>query len=189
MPAKPGGQPPTRRILETDDAIVLLLGAPGATARAAGRLEGVTRLEKLLFLLENETPAKDWLKESADFVAHNFGPFSAKAYQEIDTLVAAGLVADSASPSDTAEDSWEAQNIIGEDVVDPYATRNFTLTERGRRYYAQLLKELPEEAEEVISDLKRRFGGVPLRRLVRYVYERHPDYTGKSLIRDDILGQ
>jgi hypothetical protein len=176
------------RALETDDAIVLLLGAPGRTDRTRGRVEGITRLEKLLFLLEKETPAARWLKEPGDFVAHNFGPFSAKAYREIETLVAAGLVRDSEQITDNAEDSWELRNIIGTQPPDPYSTRNFELTDRGRRYYSKLLTLLPKEAEREVADLKRRFGTAPLRQLVRYVYERYPEFTEKSVIRDEVLG-
>jgi uncharacterized protein len=178
----------THSVLDTDDAIVLLLGAGGATDRDRGRIEGITRLEKLLFLLEKETEARDWLREDAEFAANNFGPFSAKAYQEIETLVAAGLVHDTATLSDSAEDTWETEYIIGEDPSEPYATRNLELTEKGARYYQALLQELPAEADEIVTKLKRRFGSMPLRRLVRYVYQRHPEYTGKSVIRKQILG-
>lgn len=175
-------------VLETDDAIVLLLGAPGATERDQGRIDGITRLEKLLFLLEKETEATDWLKETADFAPDNFGPFSAKAYQEIESLTSYGLVSDSATLSESAEDTWEAEHIIGENDGEPYATRNLELTEKGQRYYRALLTQLPPEAEPIVSELKRRFGSIPLRKLIRYVYQRHPDFTGKSIIREDILG-
>jgi len=176
------------RVLETDDAIVLLLGAPGTTERDRGRVDGITRLEKLLFLLENETEAANWIKDKADFRSDNFGPFSAKAYQEIETLTTYGLVNDSATLSESAEDTWETENIIGEDTPEPYATRNLELTEKGQRYYAALLRELPRDAEDVVSKLKRRFGSIPLRRLIRYVYQRHPEFTDRSIIRDEILG-
>lgn len=175
-------------VLEIDDAIVLLLGAPGATDQDRGRIEGITRLEKLLFLLEKETDAPSWLKEDADFSSNNFGPFSAKAYQEIEMLTSAGLVEDSARLTDSAEDSWETENIIGEEAANPYATRDLSLTERGTRYYKALLKELPTGAEETVGEIKRRFGSMPLRRLIRYVYQRYPEFTDKSIIRDEILG-
>lgn len=175
-------------ILETDDAIILLLGAPGATERDQGRIEGITRLEKLLFLLEMETDATSWLKEKADFSADNFGPFSSKAYQEIETLASYGLISDSATLSESAEDTWESEHIIGEASAEPYATRNLALTAKGQRYYEKLLELLPPEAEPVVSELKRRFGSIPLRRLIRYVYQRYPDFTEKSVIRDEILG-
>ena len=85
------------------------------------------------------------------------------------------------------EDRWEEVNIVGDELM-PYTTRTFELTERGLRYYAALVKELPAEAEEVLTAFKDRFAGLPLRQLVRYVYERYPDFTDRSEIRDQILG-
>ncbi len=183
MAAESDGNP-----VEVDDLIVLLLGAPTKIATLRDRIEGVTRLEKLVFLLENETPIARYMTESADFASHNFGPFSAKIYQAVDTLVAAQILEDSATLSSTSEDAWEADRILGSGPDDPYATRNFRLTDRGRRYYKAVISELPEAAEQELNEFKDTFGPLPLRRLIRYVYQKYPAFTDKSLIRDDILG-
>ena len=176
-------------VLEVDDAVILVLGAPSTSPRARNRLEGVTRLEKLLFLLQRETSVGELLTEDPGFVAYNFGPFSAKVYQAVDTLVSAGLIEDSAAFAESTEDAWETQEVIGARVSDPYATRNFALTERGRRYYEALVGDLPKDVESTLSSFKNRFAALPLRQLVRYVYERYPQYTVNSVIRDDILGR
>ena len=42
--------------------------------------------------------------------------------------------------------------------------------------------------QELVERFKQRFATLPLRQLIRYVYQRYPDYTDKSLIRKDILG-
>jgi len=173
---------------EVDDAIVLLLGAPAESPVLHDRLAGITRLEKLVFLLERETPLGDRMTEEPDFVAHNFGPFSQKVYQAIDMLSSAGLVDDSASVSATEEDSWESDEIIGESPDTSYTTRDFELTERGKKYYTALLAEMPKDTEQLVSDVKNRFGGLPLRQLIRYVYTRHPELTENSIIKDQILG-
>jgi len=174
--------------LETDDAIVLVLGAPGSTD-PQGYLAGVTRLEKLIFLLERETPVRDWMTDKADFRSWRFGPFSSKVYGAADTLAAAGLIRDSASNAPNTEDRWESLGaLMDEGDVDPYTTRTFELTDRGTRYYAALLAELPTGAEQILTDFKRKFARLPLRQLVRYVYQRYPQYTDKSEIRDQILG-
>jgi hypothetical protein len=174
--------------VEVDDAVVLLLGAPTMVPSLRNRLDGITRLEKLIFLLERETPLSKQLTEQADFRSHNFGPFSAKVYQAVDTLSAARLLEDSADASDSIEDYWELEKVIGEDLSDPYATRKFALTERGRRYYEALISELPRSTEETLKQFKDKFGALPLRQLVRYVYQRYPQFTDKSLIKDEILG-
>jgi hypothetical protein len=183
----------TKPALEIDDAIVLLLGAPSPSSQLAGRLQGITRLEKMIFLLERETNLQEVLTEGADFTAYNFGPFSAKVYQEVDTLAAAGLITDSATASKTTADSWERFAAIEDDqdapLEDPYATRDFALTERGRRYYNALVRQLPPSTVDELAKFKARFARLPLRQLVRYVYQRYPDYTEKSLIRDEILGR
>jgi hypothetical protein len=177
--------------LEIDDAIVLLLGAPSRIRRLSGRIDGVTRLEKLIFLLERETSAKEWIVEDAEFTAHNFGPFSSKVYQAVDMLSAAEIIEDTGATSDTEEDTWEINNVVGELPVanDPYVTRDFTLTERGWRYYKALLQGLPDGALEELTGFKNRFAPLPLRQLVRYVYQRYEDFTHKSLIRDEVLGR
>lgn len=172
--------------LETDDVVVLVVGAPGAGTE--GRLEGVTRLEKLIFLLERETPVQDWLTEKAEFRSWRFGPFSSKVYDAADTLAAAGLLRDSAKTAHSSEDRWEALNaLVDEEEVDPYTTRTFELTDRGKKYYEALLSELPPEAQGVLSNFKKQFAALPLRQLVRYVYERYPQFTDQSEIRDEIL--
>lgn len=176
----------TTGAIETDDIIVLLLGAPGGPG-PTGYLAGVTRLEKLVFLLEKETPARSWITELADFRSDKFGPFSAKIYKAAETLWAYDLLKDSAMLAKNTEDRWEEVNIVGDELM-PYTTRTFELTERGLRYYAALVKELPAEAEEILTAFKDRFAGLPLRQLVRYVYERYPDFTDRSEIRDQILG-
>lgn len=179
---------PDRDPIETDDAIVLVLGAPGGL-EPPGHLEGVTRLEKLIFLLERETPARDWMTDKADFRSYRFGPFSSKVYKAVDTLVAADIVRDSAKKSEDNSDRWESVSALMEEGdLDPYTTRDFMLTERGNDYYQALLRELPASAEQILSDFKKRFASLPLRQLVRYVYERYPQFTDKSEIRDEILG-
>lgn len=181
--------------IEIDDAIVLLLGTP-VQGISQGEIQGITRLEKLVFLLEREANTENWLEQTAEFVAYNFGPFSQKVYQAVDMLSAAQIIEDSYSPALDDVDTWEQRDHIGFDsgaagrtqIQDPYTTRDFRLTPRGWRYFEALSKELTPDSLEEISSFKKRFAFLPLRQLVRYVYLRYDSYTTKSKIRDQILG-
>lgn len=175
---------------EVDDAIVLLIGAPSQSPSLQNRIAGITRLEKLLFLFERETDLSNLFTEKPEFVAHNFGPFSPKVYQAVETLEAAGLITDSAVIAPTTEDSWESDQIIGADPSTTYTTRDFELTSRGQEYYKWLVTELlNRDQQRLLSEFKDRFGGLPLRQLVRYVYTQYPELTEKSIIREQILGR
>lgn len=174
---------------EVDDAIVLLLGAPTTLPSLDGRIEGITRLEKLVFLFEQESEFSELLDDDLDFHAYNFGPFSAKVYQAVEVLEAAELITDSARVAKNNEDSWEAEEVIG-DPTAPYTTRDFALTDKGRRYYAVLRRDFLDEGQERdLGRFKEKFGAIPLRQLIRYVYQRYPKLTENSLIVDQVLGR
>lgn len=178
-------------LIEIDDAIVLLLGAqvPGLPE---DEIRGITRLEKLIFLLERETSSSEWLTQTADFEAYNFGPFSEKVYQAVDMLAAAQLIEDSYAEAPDALDTWEQRDKIGigngTDTRDPFTTRNFRLTDRGKRYFEALSKEMPPKSLKEIVALKKSFAYLPLRQLIRYVYQEYEEFTTKSFIRDEVLG-
>jgi uncharacterized protein YwgA len=181
--------------VEVDDALVLLLGAPSRRS-PSGRIEGITRLEKLLFLLEKEGDASSWMSENPGFIAYNYGPFTPKVYQAVDSLASAGILQDSASQAPDDSDTWEEREAIGtmasigqaSDSSNPYVTRDFELTERGWRYYSALAEEVGTEVVKKISTIKEDFAALPLNKLVRYVYTNYDDYTTKSVIRDRVLG-
>ena len=81
--------------VEIDDLIVLLLGATPDNA-----VKGITRLEKMIFVLERETPVGELLTEESEYQPYRFGPFSPKIYEAVESLRAAGLVWDTATDTD-----------------------------------------------------------------------------------------
>lgn len=179
--------------VEIDDAVVLLLGAPSSDASLSGRLEGITRLGKLIFLLERETSLSAFLADDPNFVSCKFGPFSPRIYQEVATLVAAGLLTDSLVAAGDSTDSWERLSAIdaAEDVrpEDAYTTRNLALTELGRRYYDVLASQLPAVVLKELAHFKDRFATLPAQQLVHHMHENYPEYTKQSQMRGENLGQ
>lgn len=176
-------------MLELDDMIILLLGAPSKIPTLQDRLEGITRLEKLIFLLERETDYSDLIDKETEFHAYNFGPFSAQVYKAVDYLSAYELLDDSARLAPNDEDAWERIRVIDDIPSDPYVARLFTLTEDGKRYYDALVEELKEHGHDIdkMTQFKQKFAALPLRQLIRYVYNKYPDTTSQSLIRDEVM--
>ena len=175
-----------RAAFEVDDVIVFLLGAKTRTPSLSGQIDGITRLEKLIFLLQKESDIGRLLTEDPEFHAHHFGPFSSSIYHAVDTLKTAGLIEERLKYSGSAEDAWETANIVGQDA--PYSSRAFRLTELGNKYYIALEEEFSTELAESVGSFKDRFASMPLRQLVRYVYTKYPEFTENSIIKDEILG-
>jgi uncharacterized protein YwgA len=175
-------------MLEVDDIIVLLLGAPTNNQALVNQIKGITRLEKLIFLIERETSLNTLIDEDADFKPYNYGPFSDVVYRSVGYLSAYGLVNDTGVIEDSTDDSWEQRAVIGVEYVDPYATRDFSLTDRGKQYYKTLVREVADSKLKELSDFKARLGSIPLRQLVRYVYLRYPEMTKRSIILDEVIG-
>lgn len=162
--------------LEIDDAIILLLGTNIKGLPWNPEIKGITRLEKLMFLIDKETEAINWLKDDFEFEAAPFGPFSSKLYQTVDMLLSAELIKERRTISVNNLDSWEEENLIG--IENNSCTmRNFILTQRGEEYYNSLVNDMDKNTLEKISSFKNTFAFLPIRLLVRYIYSTYPEYT------------
>ena len=79
-------------------SILLLLRSKDGSGRARQPLEGLTRLQKLLFLIERRT--SEWLQRDEsfrfdfDFEAEKYGPADLGIYQDLEFLVGTGLVSE-----------------------------------------------------------------------------------------------
>jgi uncharacterized protein YwgA len=166
------------------DLVLLLLAAPGRTEESRDRVNGITRLEKLLFLAEQEKDVGRDVKNAFKFKAYDYGPYSKAVYDAVELLTEAGLInqerAYAGQPLDEMEE-WTAGVEQREGLE-----RRFTLTDRGRAI-AKLLSSQHKEVTEALSDVKKKYGDWPLRQLIRYVYSTYPLYAEASKIRDQVL--
>jgi len=173
--------------LDPEDVILLLLEA---NERLLGKTElaGITRLEKLLFLLEKETNFEGVAKLFV-FKPHNFGPFSKEVYEAVDFLESCHLIQvreKAHSTIYTRLDEAKLLSEISELEEDPeeggtVKERIFALTEDGRNV-AKKIRELvgPSDARAVDTMLQK-YGLLPLSRLIRYVYHQYKDMTVNSV--------
>jgi hypothetical protein len=167
--------------LVSPDLVLLLLAAPGRHDADSGRVNGITRLEKLLFLANMETEAAKGVKHPFQFKAYDYGPYSKAVYEAMDILEQAGLVAEDRSYSGQSQDEMEdwVTSLDEREGVE----RRFWLTPAGRGV-ADLLATSHSSVAAAIAAIKRQYGSLSLRQLIRYVYTAYPDYAKASKILD-----
>lgn len=172
--------------IEKADLILLLLAAPTEHKSLEFRCEGITRLEKLLFLLEQETDIKDEVDETFPFEAYHYGPYSKEVYEAVDLLSALRLIEERRIDTHSGFDLSEELEALDEFDLneDEYIERQISLTKDGRDVARVLSKQISPSGKESLSKVKNDYGAIPLRQLLRYVYSRYPSYAAKSRIRD-----
>lgn len=142
----------------------------------AESIHGITKLQKLLFLVEEET---EFFQECGDdlafeFDAHKMGPFSEHVYEELRFLQQLNAI--------------ETEPMEGKDD-DPEALTNkvFTITPKGEKIAAELVNQLNEKHNEELAELVAKYNPMKLTELLRHVYSEYPRYTTESEIKDEIL--
>jgi uncharacterized protein YwgA len=181
------------------DVLVLLLYAKGETGKVNEPIRGITRLEKLMYLLDREGEFHKYLS-NYQFVAYDYGPFSSRLWDDIETLKdeSLGLVEVQEVSSSyfietsDAEKAMEEESELKEKTLGSDAKKKveiYSLSERGEKVANQLFNELSAEERSILENIKRRFNSMSLFELIRYVYLKYPESTVYSKIRSDILGE
>ena len=131
--------------IDREDVLLLIFDAYERLFHKAA-FNGVTRLEKLVFLLAEEAGLKD-IGQMFAFRAYKFGPYSKGVYEAADFLQSADLVGVEVKPYYSyylAEEEKELQRDIETDDELEEATpsgheRLFTLTDSGKAVAKKLL--------------------------------------------------
>lgn len=172
------------------DLVLLLLAAPTRNKTLTDAVPGITRLEKLLFLLGKETDLSTIVEDPLTFEPYDFGPYSKEVYEAVELLEAAGLLREELAYSGPGRRIDEAEQIIiGTDEIADGVERRFFLTDDGKGVARYLEDSAPADLVETMSSLKDRFGALPLRQLIRYVYSNYPESAKRSKIREEVMGE
>lgn len=172
--------------IDSTDLILLLLWAPTHSSRLRNQLQGITRLEKLLFLLDQEESVATSVNDPFVFEPYDLGPYSRQVYEAVEVLEAAGLLREELVFSGRAMDALESR-ISGIDEPEG-SERRFYLTEDGVGVAELLSKSAPLALLQSLSAVKDRFGAVSLQSLIHYVYTNYPAFAERSKIRREVLG-
>lgn len=163
--------------------LVLLLLRAGDSAKSAGQINGITRLEKLLFLATKEQGIDRHVADPFTFKPYHYGPYSKEVYEAVELLEEAGLLEEERYLGENQLDEAEE---LALDVADELGVeRRFRLTETGV-VVADLLASRHPEAFTKLGSIKNSYGHLNLKRLIRYVYSRYPEFAEKSVIRESM---
>jgi hypothetical protein len=185
------------------DVILLLLGI-GGEGEASEGINGITRLQKFLFLLEREEGIKPDI-DGFEFIPYKAGPYSRKVYDDLEFLENLGLItseiAGEATEAEAAEVDISFEELMGSDIettdvgpadelrtADVYEERMFRLTQEGENRVKKLIGEgRYQPVVNGVRKIKSKFGRYSLNDLLYYIYTKHNDMTTESEIKDKIL--
>ncbi|RDZ42955.1 DUF4065 domain-containing protein [Haloferax sp. Atlit-19N] len=139
---------------------------------------GVTKIQKLLFLIEQET---EFFLEYEDDIAFNFapykmGPFSQDVYSELHFLLQLNAIEKS---------SWDTDT---EYIESDLANQRFVITDKGHKIAKELVNILDQSHQQEIQNIVNKYNSLSLNELLEYVYTEYPKYTVNSEIKDEIIG-
>lgn len=191
------------RINNRRDILLLLLYSPGRTEECNEAITGRTRLMKMLFLFREEALKhfRGAVQIDSDnfyqFFPWDFGPFSREVYDDLMFFELRGFIEHDDSDEDTLPESaaeWElwlagSRADTGDEPVSEYDEQVFRLTPRGEEFAAGLYATLTVEQKQLLREFKARLLKVPLRALLKYVYENYESQTTNSKIKERILGR
>ncbi len=187
--------------------LLLLLGLEDGKASVAG-IGGITRLQKLLFLLWKEAGINE-IEAGFEFKPYKAGPYSRKLYNELELLenlnfIRSDVEGDATEPEAAEIESLSFDQLLGEDAdafkdvpsrdasmtADSFEERRFSLTEKGLQVVNQLLSQ-PGNRPFVdgIRRIKSKFADYSLQDLLYHVYTKYESggWTSESEIRDKVL--
>jgi hypothetical protein len=184
--------------------MVLMLLALGPDGGIASGLGGITRLQKLLYLLEKEEQVVPQ-GNAFHFSAYKAGPYSSKLYDDLEFLENLGLIKSEVTAEVTEPEAAEVDKLNFDDLMDAgnggdgddertmkaadaFAERRFEVTESGREKMQKLLGD--GQLQPIIDGIRRiksKFGDYSLSDLLYYVYKKYPEMTVESEIKDQVL--
>ncbi len=171
------------RRLDKEDVLLLLLysmSGEGANEPVAS----ITRVEKMMYLLQEETEFSGVQQEKFEYKPWKFGPFSKGIYESLDLLFSVDLLDIEVRelPNYPEHSERDELKLTGLEEEEPVIEKVFSLTDRGGRVAEKLRDLISKKDWAELINLKRRFDEVPLTALIQYVYREYPETATASIL-------
>lgn len=164
------------------DLMVLLLHAPGS--RGAEAIHGMTRLQKLLFVIEQK------VNPGQHFYAYKYGPFDEAVHDAVNALRLAGFLGGSASLG-AAPPTFEEMMRSAAERSGPRAASApevFELSVVGHEAAERLRRgnKAYETLFEKVAEIRQEWDTSDVNDLIDRVYAEWPEFTEKSMIKHEV---
>lgn len=174
--------------------LLLLLWASGKRGITAESIQGRVRIMKLLFLMKMDAGLDRYISDYYAFAPYKLGPFEKAVYDDLDALVERNIIERKpAKENQLGLESRLLKELEGEESIDFDRTKSnaiYTLTDTGKKFaraYAKGAEQVDATILNKIRYIKSTWASQPLRRLLKYVYEKYPEYTTESEILEKVL--
>jgi|HubBroStandDraft_1064217.scaffolds.fasta_scaffold78529_1 hypothetical protein len=167
------------------DVLMVLLYAPGLKGKPGEPVRGTTRLQKLLFLLWKEGRFYQAIPDLYGFEAYDFGPCMDDLYDDVDFSQDIGLIQVSEVPTGNEYEDADEESFLknfGIRFPKRKTRRDYSLTASGLEAGAELYAALQDDERERLVQIKKRFNSMPFFDLLRYVYQKYPNFAKKSVL-------
>ena len=190
----PDSQSQPLRVENAMDLLLTLLYAPGKKGTAAEPIEGITRLQKLLFLLQQDVGPKQMVQEAEAYryKAYKMGPYSEQLRGDLEELESAGIVVTKRLDYWLPDDG-DGVPEKGADFDTPtrktkrVESYRFSLSpDLGQKIGKDLWGSLAPKKREELAAFKAFFNSLSLRQLLIFTYEKYPKFTEASTIRKQL---
>jgi uncharacterized protein YwgA len=179
------------------DALLMLLYAP-ENDKDSSPIAGITRLDKLMFILSKTSEFEALFEGDYKFIPYNFGPFATELLDDLEALVEEGIIKRSKSTATHEASETRDAEVVDEETGelpdseinwDMYSYDIYSLSDKGKEIAARIFSSAASVQQKRIVETKGVFNKMPLSSLLRYVYEKFPDYAEESSIKDKVLAQ
>jgi hypothetical protein len=178
-------QPEAAPIESGLDVVLALLYAPGASGKTAEPVHGITRLQKLLFLLWKEGNFYQHAPDLYNFKAYDFGPCMDDLYDDLEFAEDVGLIEVTEVPTGNEYEGADEDAFLrdfGFQLVKKQTRRDYSLTADGCEAAKKIVDALDDGSRDRLGQIKRRFNSMPFFDLLRYVYRKYPSFAKKSVL-------
>ena len=174
------------------DLLIALFAVPGSTHEPGEAIRGITRLEKLVFLVLKEGGLEPRIDTSFDYRPYDYGPYSTQVLKEVETLNTADLIKIEKVPLRSIKEMIDREAaMFGMDEGRGFekVLEVYRMTQRGMRVWEGVVRDKFSKVDiEIISRIKGKYNSMDLDQLLRTVYERFPEYTTETTMLKEIFG-